>query len=153
MGGYLKAVWTDFWGAFLRSGRPRGLGKAFQKIGGFAPHICEGFSGPPGPARLQKCTKTTPARLPPGTQPSREAPTFETSAEASAAVFQLRSRAGLDVGVSDAAEVPTRFGTMDVAKPCRFIGFGAMDVTKPCRFIGFGAMDVTKPYARAPFAF
>ncbi len=28
--GYLKAVWPDFWGAFLKSGRPRGPGKAIK---------------------------------------------------------------------------------------------------------------------------
>jgi hypothetical protein len=37
-------------------------------FGGVAPHICEGFPGPPGPARPQKRTQTNPARLPPGTQ-------------------------------------------------------------------------------------
>ncbi len=30
--GYLKAVWPDLWGAFLRSRRPRGPGKAFNKM-------------------------------------------------------------------------------------------------------------------------
>ncbi len=29
-------------------------------------------------------------------------------------------------------------GSMDVTKPCEFIGFGAMDVTKPYEFIGYG---------------
>jgi hypothetical protein len=50
---------AGFWGgACLRSGRPRGPGKAFQNVGGFAPHISEGLSGPPGPARLPKRTQT-----------------------------------------------------------------------------------------------
>jgi hypothetical protein len=43
-------------GAFLRSGRPRGPGKAFKNVGVFAPHLLEGFPRPPGPARPQKCT-------------------------------------------------------------------------------------------------
>ncbi len=30
--GYLKAVWPDFLGAFLRSGRPRGPGKALKSV-------------------------------------------------------------------------------------------------------------------------
>ncbi len=68
--GYPKPVWPSFcWGAFLRSGRPRGPGKAFKSVGAFAPHIFEGFPGPPGPARLQTCTQKTPARPPSGTQP------------------------------------------------------------------------------------
>ncbi len=44
-------------GAFLRSSRPRGPGKAFKNVGGEAPHIYEGLPGLPGPARLQKCTR------------------------------------------------------------------------------------------------
>ncbi len=32
--GYLKAVWPEFLGTFLRSGRPRGPGKAFKNVGG-----------------------------------------------------------------------------------------------------------------------
>ena len=44
--GYLEAVWPGLFGAaFLRSGWTRGLGKAFQKVGGFAPHLLEGFPG------------------------------------------------------------------------------------------------------------
>ncbi len=54
-------------GTCLRSGRPRGPGKALKKVGGFAPHILEGFPGPPGPARPQKRTPKNPARLPSGT--------------------------------------------------------------------------------------
>ncbi len=54
LSGYLKAVWPGFWGAFLKSGRPRGPGKALKNVRGFAPHILEGFPGPPGPARLKK---------------------------------------------------------------------------------------------------
>ena len=59
--GYLRAVWPDLLGAFLRSGRPRGPGKAFKNVGGEAPHILEGFPGPPGPARLQKGTQQNQA--------------------------------------------------------------------------------------------
>ena len=66
--GYLKAIWLDFWGAFLKSGRPRGPWKAFKNVGGDAPHLFEGLPGPPGLARPQKCTPTNPARLPSGTQ-------------------------------------------------------------------------------------
>jgi hypothetical protein len=58
-------------GARLRSGRPLGPGKAFKKVGGFAPHILQGFPGPPGPARLQEGTPKNPARLPSGTQKLR----------------------------------------------------------------------------------
>jgi hypothetical protein len=43
-------------GAFLRSGRPRGPGKALKKVGGEAPHIFEGLFGAPGPARRQTGT-------------------------------------------------------------------------------------------------
>ncbi len=45
--GYLKAVWPDFLCAFLKSGRPRGPGEAFQSVESFAPHISEGLPGPP----------------------------------------------------------------------------------------------------------
>ncbi len=49
----------------MRSCRPRGPGKAFKNVGGFAPHIFEGFPGPPGPARHQKRTqKTRPVGFP-----------------------------------------------------------------------------------------
>jgi hypothetical protein len=67
----LKAVWPDFcWGGvFLRSGRSRGPGKAFQNVGGEATHIFKGFPGPAGPARPQTRTPKNPARLPSGTQP------------------------------------------------------------------------------------
>jgi hypothetical protein len=54
----MKAVWPDFWGAFLKTGRPRGPGKTFRNVGGEAPHISEGLSGLPGPARPQKRTPT-----------------------------------------------------------------------------------------------
>ncbi len=47
---YLKAVWPDLLGVFLRSGRPRGPGKAFKNVGGFAPHSFEGSPGLPGPS-------------------------------------------------------------------------------------------------------
>ncbi len=57
---------AGFLGAFLKSGRLRGLGKAFEHVGGFAPHRFEGFPGPPGPARPQKRTPKNPARLPSG---------------------------------------------------------------------------------------
>jgi hypothetical protein len=45
-----------FGSAFLKFGRPRGSGKGFQKVGGEAPPLVEGFPGPPGPARPQKHT-------------------------------------------------------------------------------------------------
>ena len=45
-----------FFGTSLRSGRTRGPGRAFKNMGGFALHLFEGFPGPPGPARPQKCT-------------------------------------------------------------------------------------------------
>ena len=42
-------LWSpDFWGACLRSGRPRGPGKAFQKVGGEAPHPLGDLRGPRG---------------------------------------------------------------------------------------------------------
>ncbi len=43
----------------MRSGKPRGPGKAFQNVGGFAPHLLGGFIGPPGPARPQRCPQKT----------------------------------------------------------------------------------------------
>ncbi len=54
--GYLKAIWPDLLGAFLKSGRPRAPGKARKKVGGFAPQILAGRPGPRGPARPQKRT-------------------------------------------------------------------------------------------------
>ncbi len=63
---YLKAIWPDLWGAFLRFGRPRGPGKTQQKGGGRGPPIFEGLPG--GPAKPQKHTQKDPARLPSGTQ-------------------------------------------------------------------------------------
>ncbi len=50
-----------FLGCVLKSGRPRGPGKALQNVGGEAPHIFEGSPGPPGPDR--------PENPPPKTQP------------------------------------------------------------------------------------
>ena len=41
--GYLKAVWPDFWGAFLRSGRPRGArgrGRVHEFLSGFGVFGC-----------------------------------------------------------------------------------------------------------------
>ena len=61
-------------GEFLRSGRPRGPGKVFKKVGSEAPHILEGLPGPPGPARPQRCTPKNQARLPSGTQKARAVP-------------------------------------------------------------------------------
>ncbi len=46
-------------GAFLRSGRSREPGKAFKKVGGFAPRILEGLPGHLGPARPQNATKNS----------------------------------------------------------------------------------------------
>ncbi len=54
--GYPNAVWPDFLGACLRAGLPRGPGKPFKNVGGFAPHIFEAFP-PPGPARPRKRTQ------------------------------------------------------------------------------------------------
>jgi hypothetical protein len=51
-----------FWGACLRSGRPRRPGKVFKKVGCEAPHLFEGLPGPPGPARLQKRSQKTPGQ-------------------------------------------------------------------------------------------
>ena len=39
--------------SFWRSGRPRGPGRPFRWVGGFAPNLSEGSSGPPGPPRPQ----------------------------------------------------------------------------------------------------
>jgi hypothetical protein len=54
-------------GAFLKSGRPRGPGKALNNVGGEAPNI---FGGLPGPRAGQnsKMHTTKPARLSSGTQ-------------------------------------------------------------------------------------
>ncbi len=64
---YLKAVWPDFLGALLRSGRPRGPGKAFTNAGCFAPNLFEGLPGPLGAGQTSKMLPTNPARLPSGT--------------------------------------------------------------------------------------
>ncbi len=55
--GYLKAVWPDFVGAFLRSGRPRGPGKAFQNVGGEAPTDLKASPGPRGRPDLKNAAK------------------------------------------------------------------------------------------------
>jgi hypothetical protein len=60
--GYLKAVWPDFLGAFLRSGWPRGPGKALKKVGGFAPHISEGPSRVPGAGQTSKMHPQKPGQ-------------------------------------------------------------------------------------------
>ncbi len=44
----------SFGGACLKSGRPRGPGKALRKAGSEAPDIFEGFPGPPGPGQTSK---------------------------------------------------------------------------------------------------
>ncbi len=44
--GYLKAIWPDFGGAFLRSGRPRGPGIAFKNVGASPPTFLKAFPGP-----------------------------------------------------------------------------------------------------------
>jgi hypothetical protein len=59
LAGYLKADWPDFLGASLRSGRPRGPGKALKSVGGEDPHLFEGLPGPPRPARPQTSTPKT----------------------------------------------------------------------------------------------
>ncbi len=52
----------------MKSGRPRGPGRAFKNVGGFAPHIFERFPGLPGPDTLKNAPKLNLARLPSGTQ-------------------------------------------------------------------------------------
>ncbi len=42
--------------SFWESERPRGPPRPFQKVGGFAPHLSEGFPGPPGAAQTSKMT-------------------------------------------------------------------------------------------------
>ncbi len=60
----------------MRSGRPRGPGKALRNVGGETPRISEGFPGPPEPARPQKCTpKTRPDYF---QEPSLEGRTRDT---------------------------------------------------------------------------
>ncbi len=63
--GYLKAVWPEIVGCFLRSGRPRGPPKMWRAS---PPTFLKAFPGPPGPARPQKRTPKNPARLTSGTQ-------------------------------------------------------------------------------------
>ncbi len=46
----------------MRSGRPRGPGKALKKVGSEAPHSFEGLPGHPGLARLQKRIPQNPDR-------------------------------------------------------------------------------------------
>ncbi len=66
---YLKAIWPAFFlGAFLRSGRPRGPGKAFKNVGGFAD--LRAIPGPPGAGQTSKMHSQNPARLPSGTRTS-----------------------------------------------------------------------------------
>ncbi len=55
--GHTTGYLPDLGDAFLKSGRPRGPGKALKIVGGEAPHILEGLPGPPGPARPQKRTQ------------------------------------------------------------------------------------------------
>ncbi len=51
--------------AFLRSGWPRRIGKAFKNAEGEAPHILEGRA--PGAGQTSKTHPQNPARLPSGT--------------------------------------------------------------------------------------
>ncbi len=93
--GYLNAVWPNFVGAFLRSGRPRGPGIAFKNVRGFAPHIFEGFPGPPGLARPQTCTPKNQPRLPSGTQPLHTGP----QARSARGFLEKSSKTGSPIGV------------------------------------------------------
>ncbi len=57
-----------FWGVFLRSGRPRGPGKAFKKVGRSAPRFFGWLPRAPGAGQISKTHPQNPARLPSGTQ-------------------------------------------------------------------------------------
>ena len=46
-------------GAFLKSGRPRGPGKAFKNVGGFAHHFLNSLTGPRGRPGLKKAPNTS----------------------------------------------------------------------------------------------
>ena len=57
--GYLKAVWPGFLGAFLRSGLPRGPGKALRNVGAKPPTFLKAFPGPRGRPDLKIAPKKT----------------------------------------------------------------------------------------------
>ncbi len=52
--GYMEAVWPDFLGKFLRSGRPRGPGKAFKSLGANPPKDLKASPGPRGGPDFKK---------------------------------------------------------------------------------------------------
>ncbi len=67
--GYDFGFWPVLFGCVFEVCPAPGAREGPQKGGGgAAPHIFEGSPGPPGPARPQKCTPKSPARLPSGTQ-------------------------------------------------------------------------------------
>ncbi len=45
------------------SGRPRGPGRPFRWVGGFAPHLLEGSPGPPGPPRPSTWPIADPSKI------------------------------------------------------------------------------------------
>ncbi len=47
----------------MRSGRPRGLGKPFEKVGDETPHLLKGFPVPPGLAISPKLIIPGPGRV------------------------------------------------------------------------------------------
>ena len=53
---------------FLTSGRPRGPGRAFQKVRDEAPYILKVFLGPPARPDLKNATPKNQARLRSGNQ-------------------------------------------------------------------------------------
>ena len=70
---WLCSIWVPegslagfFWGAFLRSGRPRGPGTTLKKVGASPPADLRAFPGP-GAGQTSKTHPTNPARLPSGT--------------------------------------------------------------------------------------
>ena len=68
--GYLKAVWPNLLGAFLKSGRPRRPGKAFKNVGGEAATFLKASPGPRGRPDLKNAPNKfgqTAFRYPVGT--------------------------------------------------------------------------------------
>ncbi len=106
-------------------------------MGGVAPHISEGFPGPPGPARPQNRTPQKSGQI-----------AFRYPAEVKDVYRSAEMAGAMDVTNPHKS---TGCGAMDVTKHYEFMGFGDMDVTKPYEFTGFGDMDVTKPYKSIGF--
>ncbi len=123
----------------MKSGRPRGPGKALQNVGGFAPHIFEGFPGPAGPARPQKRTPKNPARLPSGTQTNSQAMYTQ--------ILRIRIRYRcVCVFEIIAARDPTNahgFAAVDVTKPDRFTWLGDIHGTHSCEYTGSRATIIS----------